>query len=159
MKTMKLAVLLSLMSLAPLAFCQEKHESPAPVTQTQTQTANGGQATASSSGQTNSQVSEVRVPHQAPAVLAPDVFPTAPCRVAVSVGGSFVMGGAGVGVSKDDKECEKRETARLASALGLRELAVKLVCSTKVARKEAAEECERLRHHHWTEENSITFPN
>lgn len=160
---MKTTVMVAALLLATSAFAQEKKETekpPVTQTQTQSQSATGGAATASSAGQANSNVNETRVPRQAPFALAPDVYPSAPCRVGWGGAASAPIGGLSVGGSKLDDECDKRETARAFSNLGFREAALKILCTTKAARKALGEGCHKMKpSREWTEENSLTFPN
>lgn len=64
------------------------------------------------------------------APAAPEVIanPTAPCRVAVGVGGSWVGGSIGIGSSVLDDGCDTREDARLLFNMGLHDFAVMRLC-------------------------------
>ena len=73
--------------------------------------------------------------HQAPTVVAGDAYPTAPCRVAYTGAGSGLLGGGGVGFSREDKECTLRETARSFLNMGKPQMALLVMCSTKAAIK------------------------
>jgi hypothetical protein len=100
----------------------------------QSQTANGGNANAFNGGQSNTQVSTVNQVHQTASAIAPESYPTAPCRVSGSGAGSSPFFGVSFSGSKLDTECEKRETARSFALIGEREAAVQLLCATKAAK-------------------------
>jgi hypothetical protein len=154
MKSIKLMLLASYLMLAASVLAQDKHE---PIV-TQSQTATGGQATSSSTGQASAQT-EIRIPRQAPAAVAPDAFPSAPCRVGFGGAASAPIGGLSIGGSKLDEECDKRETARAFAHLGFKEAALKILCTTKAAKKALGEGCYKLKpDREWTEENSLSFP-
>lgn len=106
-------------------------------TQSQTSSANNG-------GQNNSQSTTYVTPRQAPSAVAPTSLPTAPCRVAGSLGVSAPIGGISLGGSKRDKECDAREAARAFAALGDTQSALKLLCTTKAAVKAKLEACQGL---------------
>ena len=76
-----------------------------------------------------------------PAVFAPGAYPTAPCRVAGSIGGAVAGFGIGGGGSKEDKECTRRETARMFWSFGQPEAALTLLCLSKVALADLADQC------------------
>jgi hypothetical protein len=98
--------------------------------------AEGGSATASNGGQQNSQSTSYvnEQVHQAPTVIAPDAYPSAPCRVSTSIGGSAPLGGLSFGSSKLDDQCDKRETARSFALIGDKEAARQILCTTKAAK-------------------------
>jgi hypothetical protein len=93
---------------------------------------NSGNSSSNSGGNTLS--STYNQVHQAPAVFAPNSYPTAPCRVAASGGASWLTGGVSIGGSKMDNECDKRETARSFALLGQRDAACKILLRTKAAK-------------------------
>lgn len=72
---------------------------------------------------------------QAPTAIAPDAYPSAPCRVSGSIGASAPIGGISLGGSKMDHECDKRETARSFALIGNRTAAYKILCTTKAAKE------------------------
>lgn len=83
--------------------------------------------------------SEVR---QTASAIAPADFPTAPCRIATSIGGSSPFVGLSFGSSKEDKDCnareedrDVRETARAFEEIGMREAARQLLCSLKASQE------------------------
>ena len=73
-------------------------------------------------------------PNQAPAVFASVPPPSAPCIVGIGGGGSGPLGGLTLGFGKKDKDCAKRELARLLLAAGQRQGAVNALCATEAAR-------------------------
>jgi hypothetical protein len=73
-------------------------------------------------------------PRQAPSVWPPEASTTSSCRNGYSGGGSFLTGGAVIGFTRTDKECEKRAAADAFSKLGHNEDAFLLLCELKVAR-------------------------
>lgn len=127
-------------------------------TQTQAQSQNQSQAqnataTSSSAGQQNTTSFESRVPRQSPPAIAPDIFPSAPCRVSFGGAGSAPIGGLSAGFSKLDDECDKRETARAFAQLGYRTAALKILCTTKAAKKSLGERCAEMRpNREWQEQ-------
>lgn len=62
----------------------------------------------------------------------PNVYPSAPCRVAVSAGLSLAGGALSGGSSYEDPECTLRETARAFHALGVPEVGLLLLCKNSV---------------------------
>jgi hypothetical protein len=80
----------------------------------------------------NSNYRQIR---QAPTAIAPDAFPSAPCRVAGGIGVSSPFGGLSLGGSKLDKDCDARETARFFALINNRTAAAKILCNTKAAKK------------------------
>lgn len=70
---------------------------------------------------------------QASSAIAPGTFSSNPCSLGGSAAVSVPKLSIGGGKNKVDGECEKRETARLLGALGERELAVMLLCTTDAA--------------------------
>jgi hypothetical protein len=152
---MKPKILLAVLILASQCFAwdrqhqgQNQHQTQTvnsnnTVTNSHNNTANGGNATggsASSGGNTVTSVSNQV--SQVPPAFAPDAFPSAPCRVAASAGGSSQWFGMSIGGSKLDKDCAKRELARLLLAAGQRQAAVDALCSTQAAR--GIENCNAL---------------
>lgn len=108
--------------------------------QQQGQVANGGNATAaggnaSNGGQQNSQVTEFNQVHQAPDAFAPNVYPTSPCVVGGSGGGSWLTGGFGLGITKTNKDCDARELGRLFLAARNYKAFAKILCGTKAAKR------------------------
>jgi hypothetical protein len=76
-----------------------------------------------------------------PAVFAPNTYPTAPCRVSGSGGFAIAGFGASGGGSREDKECTRRETARMFWSFGQQEAALTLLCLSEVALKELETQC------------------
>jgi hypothetical protein len=91
---------------------------------------NGMGGNASNSG--NSQSFHYDQVRQSPAVFMGAPAPTAPCQA--SLGGflSFI-GGVGLAGSRTLKECELRETARIAHAIGQPGMAKRLLCMGEYA--------------------------
>jgi hypothetical protein len=136
---MKLKLLASLFILSSLAWGQRQHQTQQQQQNVNNTTTNSHNNTSDStatggdsSGQSTSFNSqEIR---QTPPAFAPDAYPTAPCRVAGSAGGSSPYFGLSIGGSKLDKDCAKRELARLLLAAGQRQAAVSALCSTEAAK-------------------------
>lgn len=76
-----------------------------------------------------------------PSVFLPSVYPTATCLNGVSVGGSGVGGGGGVGFFWQVDDCRRGEVARQFDAMGLRDDAVAVLCEIEVAK--VAPSCEK----------------
>lgn len=68
-----------------------------------------------------------------PAVVTGNVYPTAPCMGSSAVGGSGVGFGFSIGSSWKDDECGIRETARSFNGMGLKEDALKVLCTSAYA--------------------------
>lgn len=68
-----------------------------------------------------------------PAVVTGNVYPTAPCMGSSAVGGSGIGFGFSIGTSWKDDECGIRETARSFNGLGLKEDALKVLCTSAYA--------------------------
>src|ERR1022692_2580288 len=108
--TMKLKMLASLFILSSLAWGQRQHQTQQQQQNVNNTTTNSHNNTSDStatggdsSGQSTSFNSqEIR---QTPPAFAPDAYPTAPCRVAGSAGGSSPYFGLSIGGSKLDKDC------------------------------------------------------
>lgn len=66
-----------------------------------------------------------------PNVYAPPVGVTAPCVVGVSGGVSVIGFGVSGGTGYEDKECTKRENARMLHAFGEQKGAISLLCQNK----------------------------
>lgn len=86
------------------------------------------QSQSQSVDQANSQSVSFEDRKQAPAVFAPSIAPTAPCYYSASGGLSLPGIGASGGKAIKDKECEKREEARLWYSMGFVDAAVALMC-------------------------------
>jgi hypothetical protein len=99
-----------------------------------TASAEGGNSSVSLGGNSTSLANNTNVPRMTPPSFAPDAYPSAPCRVSASAGGSSPYFGLSFGGSKLDKDCAKRELARLLLAAGQRQAAVDALCSTQAAR-------------------------
>jgi hypothetical protein len=63
-----------------------------------------------------------------PSPDTPNVYPSAPCRIARSAGLSFAGGALSGGASVEDVECTLRETARTFQYLGVPEVGLYLMC-------------------------------
>lgn len=68
-----------------------------------------------------------------PSVFSGNVYPTAPCMGSSTVGGAGVGFGFSVGTSWKDDECGIRETSRSFSGLGLKDDAIKILCTSQYA--------------------------
>jgi hypothetical protein len=62
----------------------------------------------------------------------PNVYPSAPCRIARSAGLSIAGGALSGGSSVEDPECTLRETARTFQYLGVPEIGLHLLCTNSV---------------------------
>lgn len=110
------------------------------------------QATSVNTGNNSLTVNEAAIPavtqqyvHQdsytvknVPNVFSGNVYPTAPCMGSSTVGGAGVGFGFSIGSSWTDDECGIRETSRSFNALGLKEDAVRVLCTSKYAATAAA---------------------
>lgn len=67
-----------------------------------------------------------------PSPDTPNIYPSAPCRVARSAGFSFAGGALSGGTSHEDRECTLRETARSFQLLGVPEVGLILLCENSV---------------------------
>jgi hypothetical protein len=150
---MKIKALLLLLALSAPAFATKPKDPPTPPInvqqeQGQIQQQQMGQAqdqdqnqTQSMGSQENSQSVSFSSARQVHSAIAPSIQSSNPCVI----GGSGALGLKGVniggGKQKVDPECEKRETARILGALGERELAVLLVCSTEAAKDGLGDNC------------------
>lgn len=95
----------------------------------------------SSSGSTSTSDNNVAVTFTSPSsttvrnVASPDtpnVYPSAPCRIARSAGLSLAGGAISGGVSIEDPECTLRETARAFQYLGVPEIGLHLLCTNSI---------------------------
>lgn len=87
--------------------------------------------TVTDSGQLNySGKYEVR---NVPSVFSGNVYPTSPCMGSSTVGGAGVGFGFSLGTSWTDDECGIRETSRSFNGLGLKDDAIKVLCTSKYA--------------------------
>ena len=68
-----------------------------------------------------------------PSVFSGNAYPTAPCMGSSTVGGAGVGFGFSVGTSWTDEECGIRETSRSFNGLGLKDDAIKVLCTSKYA--------------------------
>ncbi len=109
-----------------------------------TNTANATGGNASNGSQSNSQSTSFTSPHEAPAFFVESAWPTAPCRVAFSGGGSWLTGGVGFGASKLDKDCAIEHAAQSFEALHEHRAAVRILCMTKAARLAKPEVCRQF---------------
>jgi hypothetical protein len=64
-----------------------------------------------------------------PSPDTPNVYPSAPCRIARSAGLSFAGGSLSGGASIEDPECTLREAARVFQYLGVPEVGLHLMCT------------------------------
>lgn len=102
----------------------------AAITGPSTSSAVGGDA----SGQSVSESSVYSVPRQTPPAFAGTVQPTASCRGAINGGASAPVAGISFGFSKKDDECDAREAAREFYEMGRPDLAIMVLCKTKVGK-------------------------
>lgn len=147
------AMFLALAFACSVAFANgENHNGPANQGQNQGQAESQQQnqiqsVTAANGAQQNSQSFALAYPHQAPDVFAPPVYPTAPCVVGASGGGSWLTGAFGFGFGLKDGECQKLETARAFRQIGEDQAALHLLCTTRAARKAHLKVCRPFEHH------------
>ena len=86
------------------------------------------------SGGSNSNVDfNITSPKNTPAVFSGNVYPTAPCMGSSTVGGAGVGFGFSVGSSWTDDECGIRETSRSFAGMGMKDDALKILCTSKYA--------------------------
>jgi hypothetical protein len=113
-------------------------ESSADSSATSSSSAESGAEASSSSG---GNVQNVTVTEQNPDDVTirnvsspdtPNVYPSAPCRIAVSAGLSLAGGTLSGGGSYEDPECTLRETARVFQFLGVPEMGLLLLCKNSV---------------------------
>lgn len=95
-----------------------------------TSTAAGGDA----SGQSVNESSVYVEKRQTPPAFAGNVQPTASCRGAINGGASAPVAGISFGFSKKDDECDAREAAREFYEMGRPDLAIMVLCKTKVGK-------------------------
>lgn len=95
----------------------------------------GGAATSVASvAQGNSQNVTLNPGTHSPAIMAPAMWPTAPCQGTTSIGLSFI-GGAAFGTSRTLDQCEIREAARVAHGLGEVAMSREIICMSQYAAK------------------------
>lgn len=92
--------------------------------------ATGGDA----SGQSVNESSVYVEKRQTPPAFAGNVQPTASCRGAINGGASAPVAGISFGFSKKDDECDAREAAREFYEMGRPDLAIMVLCKTKVGK-------------------------
>lgn len=95
-----------------------------------TSTSAGGDA----SGQSVNESSTYIEKRQTPPAFAGNVQPTASCRGAINGGASAPVAGISFGFSKKDDECDAREAAREFYEMGRPDLAIMVLCKTKVGK-------------------------
>ena len=93
----------------------------------------GGVGQAVSGGSQSGVNFEITSPKNTPAVFSGNVYPTAPCMGSSTVGGAGVGFGFSLGTSWTDDECGIRETSRSFNSLGLKDDAIKVLCTSKYA--------------------------
>jgi hypothetical protein len=92
----------------------------------------GGSA-AFAGGSTSGVNFEITSPKNTPSVFSGNVYPTSPCMGSSTVGGAGVGFGFSLGTSWTDDECGIRETSRSFNGLGLKDDAIKVLCTSKYA--------------------------
>lgn len=110
----------------------------------QSQTAEGGNASNAGNAQDVSVSSSYRDRLQAPSVSAPAVYASAVCAYGWSAGIAVPGAGLSGGKSKIDEDCNRREAARVLTALNP-QLALKVMCSDPIVKAVAdvdAGDCE-----------------
>jgi len=80
----------------------------------------------------------------APGIVAPVLNPTVPCVSVYSAGVSVVGVGATLGASVEDKECTRREFARMLQIIGQADAAMSLLCGNDSVAKAAPNMCKRV---------------
>lgn len=89
----------------------------------QSQSANNAGNSQQVGGQSVAFSSTYVAKRNAPAAVAPNVYPTATCQKSVSLGLSWLTGGAGGGMSYADKECQTTVLAQNFAAIGMTDTA------------------------------------
>ena len=77
-----------------------------------------------------------------PSAYAPAVYPTAPCIVSNSGGGTNRFFGLSLGISHKDDDCTRREDARTLQSLGETQGAVSLMCQKESIYKAMKARCD-----------------
>lgn len=93
----------------------------------------GGVGQAVSGGSTSNVDFAITSPKNTPSIFSGNVYPTAPCMGSSTVGGAGVGFGFSVGSSWTDDECGIRETSRSFSGMGMKDDALKVLCTSKYA--------------------------
>jgi hypothetical protein len=79
----------------------------------------------------------------APQVFAPSMQPTTPCTSIISGGASVVGFGLSIGGSYEDKECTRREFARVLAQMGYPDAGVAVLCRNDEVAAAAPQLCKR----------------
>jgi len=79
----------------------------------------------------------------APAIFAPAISPTGPCNSVLSAGVSVVGFGMTLGGSHEDKECTRREFARVLAQMGFSDAGLAMLCGNDEVRRTSPQLCSR----------------
>jgi len=79
----------------------------------------------------------------APAIFSPTMSPTAPCTSVLSGGVSVVGFGLSLGGNYEDKECTRREFARVLAQMGYSDAGLAMLCGNEEVRKTSPQLCAR----------------
>jgi hypothetical protein len=79
----------------------------------------------------------------APAIFAPAMQPTAPCTTAMTGGVSVVGFGLSLGGNLEDKECTRREFARVLAQMGHSDAGLAMLCGNEEVRRTSPQLCSR----------------
>lgn len=79
----------------------------------------------------------------APAIFSPTMSPTAPCTSVLSGGVSVVGFGLSLGGNYEDKECTRREFARVLAQMGFSDAGLAMLCGNDEVRRTSPQLCAR----------------
>ena len=80
----------------------------------------------------------------APAVVGTVMNPTTPCTSVITGGGSVIGFGIQLGASLEDKECTRREFARVLMAMGQMDAGMSVLCGNEMVAKAAPAICKKV---------------
>lgn len=80
----------------------------------------------------------------APSVVGPVMNPTTPCTSVISAGGSGIGFGVFIGSTMEDKECTRREFARVLIAVGQMDAGMAVLCGNEMVAKAAPMLCKKV---------------
>ena len=103
---------------------------------------NGSPIPASTTQQVN--YSGTTTQRSAPAVVGPVMNPTTPCTSVISAGGSGIGFGVFIGSTMEDKECTRREFARVLIAVGQMDAGMSVLCGNEMVAKAAPALCKKV---------------
>jgi len=79
-----------------------------------------------------------------PAVVGTVMNPTTPCTSVITGGGSVIGFGIQLGASLEDKECTRREFARVLMAMGQMDAGMSILCGNEMVAKAAPAICKKV---------------